>query len=133
MPRAVWYDPDRAVPIERVLTPPQPAVSDLLAEVLSLPSPRGHPAVEFIRDDGTSISIATDGARAFLVWTNSLGETFHSVGRDQPGAVLVFDYFGSWSEAPAHQLVAFQDAVSSAEAFLGSGVPDTQAVIFTAE
>jgi hypothetical protein len=70
-------------------------------------------------------------ARAFLMWTNSIGETFHSVGADKAGRPLAFDYFGAWSEAPANRLVALQGAASSAETFLSVGIPDTQSVIFT--
>jgi Immunity protein Imm1 len=131
--KAVWYDPDRQLRTDEALDPQRPAVRDVLAKVISLRSGRGHPAVEFLRDDGASLSIATDVTRAFLMWTNSIGETFHSVGPDEPGPLLVFDYFGSWTEAPANHLVALQDAVSSAETFLCIGIPDTQSVIFTPE
>jgi hypothetical protein len=133
VPKAVWYDPDWERPAEEQLDPRRPAVSDAIAKVISVRSSRGHPAVEFVRDDGASLSVATDGTRAFLVWTNTLGETFHSVGPDQPGPVLVFDYFGSWSEAPANQLVTLQDALGSAESFVRDGIPDTQSVIFAPE
>jgi hypothetical protein len=102
----------------------------VIAKILSLGSGRGHPAVEFIRDDGTTLSIGTDGTRAFLVWKNSLDETFHSIGPDRPGTPLVFDFFGSWSEAPPDQLVSLRDAIHSAETFLRTAIPDTEFVIF---
>lgn len=89
--------------------------------------------MEFVRDDGSSLSFATDGTRAFLVWTDSLGETFHCVGREPPDQPLVFDYFGSWSEAPAHTLVALQPALDSVRAFLRDGIPDTELVIYAPE
>jgi Immunity protein Imm1 len=133
VPKAVWYDPDRELPTHAALDPHRPVVRDVMAMVVSLRSAGGHPAVEFVRDDGALLSIATDGTRALRMWTNSIGETFHSVGPDEPGPLLVFDYFGSWSEAPANHLVALQDAVSSAETFLRVGIPDTQSVIFTPE
>jgi hypothetical protein len=70
--------------------------------MMGRPSGRGYPTWELARDDGSSLALSTDGTRAFLVWTNSLGESFHSAGHDPTdGEPMVFDYFGSWSEAPA--------------------------------
>jgi hypothetical protein len=45
--------------------------------------------------------------------------------------VLVYDYFGSWSEAPDGQLVSLPDAIDCATQFLRDGVPDTAYVIFS--
>lgn len=60
--------------------------------------------MEFRREDGSSLSLSTDGTRAFLVHVNSLEESFHGVG-GLGAESLIFDYFGSWSEAPASCLV----------------------------
>jgi hypothetical protein len=76
------------------------------------------------------LSIGTDGQRACLVWTNSLGDSLHSVG-GAGGGVLVYDYFGSWSEAPAGHHVSLADAIDCGTQFLRHGVPDTAAVIFS--
>jgi hypothetical protein len=40
---------------------PGSQVSDLLREVLRRSSGRGHPAAELIREDGSSLSLGTDG------------------------------------------------------------------------
>jgi hypothetical protein len=94
MTTAAYFDPDRHVTVD-VGPVDESHATDLIDKIMSLSSGRGYPAVEFVGNDGTRLSIATDGMRAFLVWTNSLGETFHSVGGAVGGGVLVFDYFGS--------------------------------------
>lgn len=53
--------------------------------------------------------IATDGSRCVLSWVNPHVQSFHSVG-DAPGPMLVFDYFGSWSEVPAEFTIATCEA-----------------------
>ena len=73
---------------------------NLFGRILGLSSGRGHPALELVREDGSSLVIATDGSRCVLSWVNPLGESFHSVG-GATGPILVFDYFGSWSEVSA--------------------------------
>jgi Immunity protein Imm1 len=107
------------------------ALQTLIEDVLRLSSGRGHPALELRREDGSSLSIGTDGSRACLVWTNALGDSFHSLGIGESGPVVVYDYFGSWSEAPASVLVPLAAAVDSARQFLRNGVPDTASVIFS--
>jgi hypothetical protein len=67
VPEAVWHNPDRELPRHEALYQHRPAVRDVMAKVTSLRSARGHPAGEFVRDDGASLSIATDGTRALLV------------------------------------------------------------------
>ncbi len=101
----------------------------LLDTVSNLTGTRGHPAVELIRPDGSSLSIATDGPRCFLVWIDSLEASFHSVGGAE-GPVLFFDYFGSWSEAPAEFTVAMAEALECARRFVRSGAPDSESVLF---
>jgi hypothetical protein len=130
MTTAAYFDPDHDVTVDAGPVDERHA-TDLIDKVMSLSSGRGIPAVEFVGDDGTSLSIATDGMRAFLVWKNSLGETFHSVGGAVGGGFLVFDYFGSWSEVPDDLLVPLADAVDSVNQYLGHGVPDTERVIFS--
>ena len=102
---------------------------DLLGVVLELSGGRGHPAVELARADGSSLSIATDGARCALVWINPLEESFHSVG-GTPGPVLIYDYFGSWSEVPAEFTLALGDALECARRFIRTGAPDSDSVLF---
>ena len=103
MVRTRYYDPQREVDTEGVLHQGE-GVAVLVATVLRLSSGRGHPAVELTRGDGSMLSLATDGERAALVWVDSLGGSHHSVG-EGAGDELVYDYFGSWSEAPRRRLL----------------------------
>ena len=104
-------------------------VSDLIREVLRRSSGRGHPAAELIREDGSSISLGTDGEWAALGWVDSLGESHHSLG-EGGGSDLVYDYFGSWSAAPSDFQVPLADAVAAMEQFAQTGTPVTERVIF---
>ena len=78
------------------------------------------------------MSLATDGERAFLVWISSTGLSSSSRGSGE-GPSLVYDYFGSWSEASSDALVPLADAVQSVRQFLHSGVPGTETVTFSSE
>jgi hypothetical protein len=89
------------------------------------------PALELTSDSGACLLLGTDGVRAVVVWIDGLGEPFMSVGHDEGGQALVYDYKGSWSEAPAEALVPLADAVACARAFLATGSPDTERVLFT--
>ena len=104
-------------------------VADLVEEVLGRSSKRGHPAAEVIREDGSSLSVGTDGEWAVLVWVDSLGDSHHSVGHGD-GSHLVYDYFGSWSEAPSDWQVPIALAVDAMEQFVQHGTPVTERVIF---
>src|ERR1700676_6053 len=98
MMQASYYDPVQDKPVE-IRECSEDDVRSLLDVVLALRSQRGHPTLELVCGDGATLSLSTDGERAYLVWINSLGESFHSVGSDQQdGGILIFDYFGSWSE-----------------------------------
>jgi hypothetical protein len=130
MMQASYFDPVSDNTVE-VRDCSEDNVQRLLDVILALRSGRGHPALELTRADGATLSLSTDGKLAYLVWTNSLGESFHSVGDgDLKGAPLVFDYFGSWSEAPPQYLVRFDDAVQCAKAFFRTGTADTDHVLF---
>jgi hypothetical protein len=128
---AAYFDPATDLEIDE--GPLQDKDVDILINrVLSISSGRGHPALELRREDGSSLSIATDGRVAYLVWTNSLGESMHSLG-SEVGEGLVFDYFGSWSEAPAAHLVDLAAARRSVLTYLGTGIPDTEEVVFESD
>jgi hypothetical protein len=43
---------------------------------------------------------------------------------------LVYDYFGSWSEAPAQWTVSLPDALAAARRFLEVGIPESEALLF---
>jgi hypothetical protein len=128
--RASYYDSAN----EKVVEIPELAednLQNLLNTILSLHSGRGYPALELTREDISSLSLSTDGKRAYLVWINSLRESFHSVGNcPNDGEPLVFDYFGSWSEAPGGDLVTFDDAILCARKFFATGTADTERVLF---
>jgi hypothetical protein len=102
---------------------------NLFGRVLGLSSGRGHPALELVREDGSSLVIATDGSRCVLIWVNPLEEPFHSVG-GATGPILVFDYFGSWSEVPAEFTITTCEAVECARRFMINGSPDGDSVLF---
>jgi hypothetical protein len=125
---AHYFDPHRDATVERALETGW-GVDELVRTVLDLPSGRGHPAAELVRQDGSSLSIGTDGEWAALVWVDSLGTSFHSAGH---GATteLVYDYFGSWTEAPAEFLVPLADAVEAARQYVSEGSPVTDSVLF---
>lgn len=129
MMRATYYDAARNVTIETELESPH-EVERLVTEVRQHQSLRGTPTIEISRSDSSSLAFSFDDERAFLVWTDSLGETSHSVGgsfeRD-----LVFDYFGSWSEAPGEHLVPYSDALAAVLEFLRTGIPVTESVLFS--
>jgi len=129
--RASYYDPTIDESIE-IADCSERDISTLISAILSLSSGRGHPTLELIRGDGSSLALSTDGMRAYLVFTNSLGESFHSIGHGD-GEWMVFDYFGSWSEAPVDSLVRLDDAVESLRGYVLSGVADTGSVLFEPE
>ena len=128
MIRASFFEPVEEAARERWIGPEWRA-EDLVREVLGLSSGRGHPAAELTREDGSSVSLGTDGEWAVLVWIDSLGGSHHSVG-DGDGNHLVYDYFGSWSEAPSDWQVPLACAIEAMDQFVDSGTPATQLVIF---
>jgi hypothetical protein len=106
-------------------------IGKILAEAVDMlaGSHDGHPTVTLCRLDGSTLSLSTDGRRALAVWINSLEESAHSVG-GQPGPTLVFDYSGSYGEAPNEWTVPIADAVECARRFIQFGAPDTEEVLF---
>ena len=104
-------------------------LTGLLDAILMIPGGRGHPALELTRPGGSSLLVATDGTRCAPVWINTLDESFHSTG-GRPGPVLVYDYHGSWSEAPADWAIPVAEALGCARNFILHGTPDTESVLF---
>lgn len=130
MIRAVHWDPGTESAVRSGVSD-EGELPGLPGAVLALRSGRGHPALELKRADGSSLTIATDGTRCALVWINALDESFHSTGGPS-GPVLVYDCYGSWSEAPAEWAVPVPDALGCARMFLRHGAPDTESVVFEA-
>jgi hypothetical protein len=125
---ARYFDPttDAAVTVEAVTAD---TVDTLVQTILAKRSDRGHPAIEVARNGGASMSLGTDGNRACLVWVNGLGESFHSVGEGD-GQPLVYDYFGSWTEAPDDWTVPLAEAVRCIQTFTATGTAATESVLF---
>jgi hypothetical protein len=129
--RAAYWDPAREVICETDVS--ADAGRPLIDAVLGHRSGRGHPALEVTRPDGSGLVVGTDGQLAIVMWTDSFGESFRSVGDDHDSRVLIYDYFGSWSEAPGSALVDLDDAITCLERFLTTGAPDGHRVLFTPE
>lgn len=129
--KACYSDPRSDETVEVPVDSPA-AVAGLLDELAAMTSERGRPTLEILRDDGASLAVSQDEARAFLVWVDPLGESHHSVGGVDDES-MVFDYFGSWSEAPADQLIPIEQVGGCVKAFMSGGSPATEAVLFTPE
>jgi len=129
MMQASYYNPfkDNVVEIEECS---DDGIQGLFDVILAMESQRGHPTLELMHGNGVSLSLSTDGERAYLVWVNSLGESFHSVSDGRYIGPLIFDYFGSWSEAPQQYLVGIDDAMQCARTFCLTGTADTDRVLF---
>lgn len=122
---ARYLPPNSNVPIELEVGSTA-AVDDLLAAAGSLESDRGRPAVEFAGADGSTLVIAQTRAGAVLLWVDSLGDSFHSVGSEDPDVdLVVFDYFGAHTEVPAELVVPLDLGRAAAHAFLAGDHPTT--------
>lgn len=129
--RATYYDPRTGQMVDAAVE----SIDDFarIAEVVArLKTQRGIPTIELFRHGGSSLGFSSDGERAFLVWVDSLGDSYHTIGGGFDD-VLVFDYLGSWSEAPGEYLVPYMDACEAVGAFLSAGSPVTQSVMFSPE
>jgi hypothetical protein len=128
MSQAAFFDPVRERTVHRAIGPDW-HVADLVHTVLGFSSGRGHPAAEVIGEGGSSVTLGTDGERAILVWVDSLGQSFRSIGAGS-GDTMVFDFFGSWSEAPGDWIVTLADALEALEQYVVNGSPATERVMF---
>jgi hypothetical protein len=128
---ASYFDPDVDSVVSRSVE--TAAELDALIETVALTtSGRGCPALEVTRSDGSTLTVGTDGSRACLVWIDGVGDSFHSVGGSN-GEPLVYDYMGSWSEAPGGWAVPLAHARTALRAFFERGAPSTEDVLFEAE
>ena len=126
---AAYWDPSIESSVEDEVSGPE--IEQLVTALIARRSRRGVPALELRRVDGSLITVGTDGHRAVVSWTNPLQESFASVGSNEASEVLVYDYFGSWTEAPGSALVSLDDALGCLRAFVSTGVPDTDVVLFS--
>mgnify|MGYP000946538903 CR=1 FL=1 len=81
---------------------------------------RGTAAVVVERGDGSTLTWASDGERAALIWIDYLGQSFHSTG-GVPGPSLIYDYFGSWSEVPSEWALPASKALKALVHFAAGG------------
>lgn len=116
--------------VTQVLDDPVP-VDGLVGMMLGIDHGGVHPALTFSRADGSSLSLASDGSRAFLVWINGLEQVFQSVGVAKVGPDFAFSYGGEWGEAEPQDLVPLASGIAAVRAFLATGAPDTAEVLFT--
>jgi hypothetical protein len=128
--RAAYYDPT-ANAIVRLEDCSPNDIRTLIDKILSLRSESGHPTLQFSHGDGSGMLLSTDGKQALVVWVNALHESFHSVGGEADvEKTMIFDTFGTWSEAPGNWLVPLGDAIECAMAFARTGKVGTERVIF---
>ena len=106
------------------------AVAQAVRAVLGARTSIGYPTLEVRREDGSSLSLSTDGRRALLVHVDADGRSYSSVGEAPDGEVFVFDYRGSWSEASGANTVGLTVAVRALAQFVEGGVVAPDLVAF---
>jgi hypothetical protein len=100
------------------------ALDDALAAAASTPSDRGVPAVELAGAEGSTLVFAQTLMGAVLLWIDSLGRSFHSLGSaNSAQKAAVFDYFGSYTEVPPEFVVPFELGRAAALAYLAGEHP----------
>lgn len=115
---------------------PVTSASDVMRAVrtaLSVRTPIGHPTLEVRREDGSVMSLSTDGHRAMLVRFDADGTSYSSVGGPTRGPVLVFDAGGSWSEAASENTVDLTVAIQALSEFVEKGSVSDGLVEFEAD
>lgn len=108
-------------------------VREVVRAVLATRTPIGHPTLEVWQNDGSSLSLSTDGERALLVRIDADGTSYSSAGAAPDGPLLVFDYRGSWSEAGSEKAVALDVAVAALTEFVERGRVARDLVKFEAD
>jgi hypothetical protein len=128
--RAAYYELARDETVTRSECSPDD-IRSLIDVILSLNSPSGHPVLDISRDDGSNMMLATDGERALVVWVDPLHESYHSVGDGKNiDETMIFNTFGTWSEAPGNWLVNLDEAIECIMAFARTGTVGTGRVTF---
>ena len=95
------------------------ALNEVLAAVWSHGSDRGVPAIEMVSEEGSTLVVGQTLLGAVLLWIDSCGNSFHSVGPAGSGeGTVVFDYFGSYTEVPTECVVPLDLGRAAAFAFL---------------
>ena len=108
----------------------EPDLIEILAAVRLLPpGPRGHTSIDLVRGDGSCLTVGYAGELAYLRWIDSLGASYHSGAADDASEVLVFDYFGSWTEIPMGCCIPAADATAAALNYFSRGGPEHDRVL----
>lgn len=107
----------------------------LLAYVIDLAADLGigTSAIVLAHDSGSQLMLAPTTEGIVMMWTDPLEDTFHSVGSVSTKGVVVFSYFGEYSEVPAEFAVPSKLAVEAADVFIRSGIPSVEGLIFQAD
>jgi len=126
--KAQYWDPD-SDSMQELMLSDLSEFTQVLGEVARFTPLRGRPAILLTNEQGSQLGFASSDEHAFLVWIDSLGESYTSDG-DGDHEDLVFDYMGSWSEAPGTSLVSLEAGLESVMSFLDSGSPVTPRVLF---
>jgi hypothetical protein len=95
-------------------------VSTAVDAVLAMTTEIGHPTLSVQREDGSLLTLSTDGERGFLVHFDADGVSHSSVGGPYDEPSLVYDYEGHWSEAASKNTVPSATAVGVVNAFIRS-------------
>ena len=132
--RLRYADPiDASHAVPRVIEVEVGAETDLIeilaAVRLQPPGQRGHPSVDLERGDGSCLTVGYAGELAYLRWIDSLGASYHSGAADDARELLVFDYFGSWTEIPKGCCIPAADATAAALSYFCSGRPEHDRVL----
>lgn len=98
-------------------------VDSVIKQLARTTSDRGSPALELSRGDGSALVVAPTPIGSVLLWTDSLGTSFHSVGESTGDGTVIFDYFGSYTEVPEIFVIPTSTATAAATAYVQSGSP----------
>lgn len=124
-----YFDPNRDDIVECNIASKQ-ELENLWAEVRVMTTGRGAPALELERGDESSLVMAPVPVGGALIWIDSLGDSFHSVGSGTDDGALEFDYLGSHTEISEGCVVPDRQVVSAGVAYLDTGIPVIDAFNF---
>ena len=130
--KAYYWDPNSDQVVSRKISEPAD-VLDVFGHVRDASAATGQPTVEFDRGDGSALTIVVTTTWCFIWWADSLGATFHSVGDRNAEGLVVFDYFGHYTEIPASYTVTLEQGSAAAVAYHEAGSPITSDLTMEAD
>ncbi|WP_165555478.1 Imm1 family immunity protein [Kribbella pittospori] len=102
----------------------QQHVDALLADVAGAAENRHMFAIEVEAADGSSLIVGLAETGVVLLFIDALGNSVHSVGPSSgTGKMVVFDYFGSYTEVPAEYVVSVELGRAAMWEFIRGGDP----------